>query len=105
MYVFLSLQDGVCLEKRQAESLRIMEKYPDRIHVCSVLLGFLSIYHMFILIQLHEDHESLMTRGKIHSLACMLLITSFWFVAFMCLYIADYKEFLNILQRIVTDEH
>ncbi|KAH0887450.1 hypothetical protein HID58_063546, partial [Brassica napus] len=25
--------DGVCLEKRQAESLRIMEKYPDRIHV------------------------------------------------------------------------
>ncbi|KAF2569759.1 hypothetical protein F2Q68_00028426 [Brassica cretica] len=33
MYVFLSLQDGVCLEKRQAESLRIMEKYPDRIHV------------------------------------------------------------------------
>lgn len=105
MYVFLSLQDGVCLEKRQAESLRIMEKYPDRIHVCSVLLGFLSIYHMFILIQLHEDHESLMTRGKIRSLACMLLITSFWFVAFMCLYIADYKEFLNILQRIVTDEH
>lgn len=104
MYVFLSLQDGVCLEKRQAESLRIMEKYPDRIHVCSVLLGFLSIYHMFILIQLHEDHESLMTRGKIRSLACMLLITSFWFVAFMCLYIADHK-FLNILRRIVTDEH
>ncbi|CDY37030.1 BnaA04g26080D [Brassica napus] len=33
MYVFLSLQDGVCLEKRQAESLRIIEKYPDRIHV------------------------------------------------------------------------
>lgn len=112
MYVFLSLQDGVCLEKRLAESERLRERYPDRrINVCSILFRvyqfvFMLYIYVFKYLSSVYSHESLMARGKIRSLACMLLtmrvyVSVLWHSCVWMLLITSFSTLIS--PRIVTE--